>query len=80
MNPETAKKLLANLRGARKSLTVHFAVLLASLPDTLLLLQANFDTLRPFIPDALESRWLQVIALAILILRIRTKSSLSEKA
>lgn len=67
------------LHGAVRSLTVWFSVILAALPDTLALLQANFDTLRPFIPDVLESRWLNVLALLILLLRLRTSTSLAEK-
>lgn len=67
------------LRGAARSLTVRFAALLAILPDALLVIQAQFDTVRPFIPDALESRWLQLIALLILLLRLRTKAPLPER-
>jgi hypothetical protein len=67
------------IRGALRSLTVKFAALLALLPDILGILQAQFDTVRPFIPDALESRWLQVIALIILMLRIRTTTALPKK-
>lgn len=69
----------SQLRGALKSLTVWFAAALAAAPDALLMLQANFPTVAPFIPETLQSRTMQVIALLILLLRIRTTASLADK-
>jgi hypothetical protein len=68
------------LRGAWKSLTVWFSGILMVLPDVLPMLQSNFPTIAPFIPDALESRAMNVIALVILLLRIKTTTSLANKA
>lgn len=67
------------LRGALKSLTVKFAAFLAILPDALLLIQSNFPTVAPFIPEGAQSRVLQVVALLILLLRIKTNASLADK-
>lgn len=75
----SVSELKAWLHGAVRSLTVWFSIILASLPDVLPLVQANFETLKPFIPDVLESRWLNVIALVILLLRMRTTVSLADK-
>lgn len=69
----------AALRGAIKSLTVKFSLFLAVLPDALLLIQSNFPTVAPFIPEGAQSRVLQVIALVILILRVKTNASLADK-
>lgn len=71
--------IISHLRGALKSLTVWFAGLLAIAPDALLMTQANFPTIAPFIPEALQSRTMQVIALLILLLRIKTTASLADK-
>jgi len=73
------KYICCHLRGAWKSLTVWFAALLAVAPDALLMLQANFPTVAPFVPEALQSRTMQVIALLILLLRIKTTASLADK-
>lgn len=69
----------ATLRGALKSLTVWVSLLIASLPEILPLLQANFATVAPFIPETAHSRVLQLIALVMLLLRIRTNTSLAQK-
>lgn len=69
----------ATLRGALKSLTVWVSVLLAALPEILPMLQANFSTVAPFIPTELHSRVLQLIALVMLGLRIKTNTSLAAK-
>lgn len=71
--------IISHLRGALKSLTVWFAALLAVAPDGLTLVQANFPTIAPFIPDSMHSRAMQVIALLILLLRIKTTASLADK-
>lgn len=72
-------KLTATLRGALKSLTVWFSVLLAAAPEALPVIQSNFATIAPYIPDALESKTMHAIALAILLLRLRTTTALHEK-
>lgn len=79
MTDETAYTWKDWLRGAYRSSTVRFAALLAVLPDALLLLQSQFSTLAPFIPDALESRVMQVIALIVLVLRVRTSIALPDR-
>lgn len=71
--------IISHVRGALKSLTVWFAAMLAVAPDALLMLQANFPTVAPFIPEALHSRTMQVIAVLILLLRIKTNASLANK-
>lgn len=76
MNTDT---LLSHLRGSWKSLTVWFAMLLAAAPDGLAMIQANFPTISPFIPQSLQSRTVQLIALAVLLLRIKTNASLAAK-
>lgn len=76
MNAET---LLSHLRGAWKSLTVWFAMLLAAAPDALAMIQANFPTIAPFIPQSLQSRSVQIIALVVLLLRLKTNASLAAK-
>ena len=71
--------VLPTLRGALKSLTVWFSLALASLPDVLPMVQDNFDAVRPWIPHALQSRSLQLVALIVLLLRMKTKTSLKDK-
>ncbi len=71
--------LKATLRGALKSLTVWVSLLLAALPELLPLIQANFATVAPFIPQQHQTRVLQLIALVMLLLRIKTNTSLAEK-
>ena len=73
------ENILSHLRGALKSFTVWFAAVLAAAPDALALIQANFPTVAPFIPEAMQSRAMQAIALLILLLRIRTTASLAAK-
>lgn len=67
------------IKGAKKSLTVWFAVLLAAAPEVLVQLQANFDAVAPFIPKVAQPRLLQLVALGIFLLRMKTTVSLSEK-
>ena len=57
----------------------QFGGLLMILPDALPMLQEQWPTIAPFIPDALESRVMNVIALGILLLRVRTTKSLADK-
>jgi hypothetical protein len=69
----------ATARGLWRSLTAWVSVLLAALPEIITLVQGQFPTVAPFIPDALESRVLQLLALVMLILRFKTKTSLVDK-
>ena len=69
----------ATLKGAWRSLTVWASVLLGVLPDALPLIQSQFPVIAPYIPDALESRVMNLIAVGILLLRIRTTTSLAAK-
>lgn len=71
--------LKATLKGSLKSWTVWFSSLLLALPEILPLVQSNFATIAPFIPESLHSRVLQLIALIMLVLRLRTTRSLAEK-
>lgn len=71
--------LKATLKGSLKSWTVWFSSLLLALPEILPLVQSNFATIAPFIPESLHSRVLQLIALIMLVLRMRTTRSLAEK-
>lgn len=66
-------------RGLWKSATAWFAGILAVLPVALPMVQDNFKDLAPYIPDALESKVMQAIALGVLLLRIKTTASLAEK-
>lgn len=70
---------LAVARGSLKSSTVWVASILLALPELLPLIQANFATIAPFIPVELHSRVLQVMALGMLILRLKTTTSLADK-
>ena len=67
------------MRGAVRSWTVWFSVLLAALPDVLPLVQANFKDVAPYIPDGLEAPIMRGIALVVLLLRLKTTVSLVEK-
>lgn len=69
----------ATLRGLLRSLTAWVSVLLAALPEIIPLVQANFPTVSPFIPDGLHSRVLQLLALVMLVLRMKTNTSLADK-
>ena len=69
----------ATLKGAAKSLTVWAAGIIAVLPEALPLIRDNFATVAPFIPQALQSRALQFIALLMLVLRLKTNTSLAAK-
>lgn len=69
----------ATLKGAWKSLTVWFAGILAAAPLVLPMVQENFKDFAPYIPDALESKAMQAIAVLIVLLRIRTTTSLANK-
>ena len=71
--------LVKTLKGSARSLTVWFAGALMVAPDALALIQSNWPTLEPFIPQAMESRVLNIIALLVLLLRIRTSTSLAAK-
>jgi hypothetical protein len=68
-----------SIRGALKSLTVWFSMALAAAPDALPLLQQNFSVVAPYIPTQHQAEVLRVIALVILLLRIRTTASLAAK-
>lgn len=75
----TRDDVMTWLRGAWRSWTVRVSALLLVLPDAIAILQSQYDTLRPWIPDALESRVLQLLALVMLVLRVRTTVSLAER-
>jgi hypothetical protein len=68
------------LKGAWRSLTVWFGGMLLLLPDTIALVQDQWPSIAPYIPDALESRVMNVLALVVLLLRLRTTVSLAAKA
>jgi len=70
----------ATIKGAWKSLTVWFAGVLAAAPIVLPMVQENFRDFAPYIPDALESKVMQAVALVIVLLRIHTTTSLAEKS
>ena len=72
-------QIKATLRGLWKSWTAWFAGLLAAAPLALPMVQENFKTFAPYIPDALESSFMQVIAVVIVLLRIKTTGSLAAK-
>ena len=67
------------MRGAWRSWTIRFAALLAALPDILALVQTQFSSVAPYIPDALESRVLNLVALVIFVLRVRTTAALPHR-
>lgn len=69
----------STLRGLWKSWTAWFAGLLAAAPIALPMVQENFKSFAPYIPDALESKFMQAVALIIVLLRIKTTTSLAEK-
>lgn len=71
--------VVAHVKGAIKSWTVWFAALLAAAPDVVPMVQQNFTAFAPYIPDALESKFMQAIALIIVMLRIKTTASLAAK-
>lgn len=71
--------LKSHLRGALRSWTVWFGVALAAAPDVVPIVQQNFAAFAPYIPDALESKFMHAIALAIVLLRIKTTVSLATK-
>ena len=68
-----------SIKGAMRSLTVWFSMALAAAPEALPLLQANFSAVAPYIPTDKQAAVLRFIALAILLLRIRTTASLAAK-
>lgn len=63
-------------RGIWRSLTMRIAAGMVILPDALKLLIDNFPAVAPFIPDVFESRALQIAALVMLLLRIKTTTPL----
>ena len=69
----------ATLKGLWRSWTAWFAGILAAAPLALPRVQENFKAFAPYIPDALESKFMQLIAVAIVLLRIKTTTSLAEK-
>jgi hypothetical protein len=69
----------ATLKGALKSFTVWAAGIVAVLPDGLTLIQNNFATVAPFIPKEKQEWTLRGIALVMLLLRLKTTTSLAEK-
>ena len=69
----------ATIKGAWKSLTVWVALCIAAIPDAVPLVQANFAAVAPYIPPVLHSRVLNLLALVMLLLRIKTTSSLASK-
>ena len=69
----------ATIKGAWKSLTVWVALCIGALPDAVPLVQANFATIAPYIPPVLHSRALNLLALVMLLLRIKTTTSLAGK-
>lgn len=73
------ENITATLKGALKSWSVWFAALLAALPEVLPMVQANFATIAPFIPTEKHDLWMRLIALGVLILRLKTNTSLANK-
>lgn len=67
------------IKGALRSLTVWTSVVLGVAPELLPIIQENFSAIAPFIPQVLQPRLLQLIALCIFLLRLRTSASLAAK-
>lgn len=70
----------ATAKGALKSLTVWAAALLAIMPEALPIIQQNFSDFEPFIPKAMQSHVMQLIAVGMVLLRIKTTKSLAAKS
>ena len=67
------------MTGAARSLTVWTSLALIAAPDALAYVLANWPALTPFIPPAMQSRVMNVIGLAMFLLRIKTVQSLARK-
>jgi hypothetical protein len=65
--------------GMARSFTVWFATAIAFLPELLPVIHSEFATFAPFIPAKFQPIVLKVVALGIVLLRLRTNSSLAEK-
>lgn len=77
---DISSEFKAALKGACRSLTVWVSAVLFALPEIVPLIQANFSTVTPFIPESISpQRVMQVLALLMLVLRIKTTTSLAEK-
>jgi hypothetical protein len=72
-------KVRAYALGAWRSWTIWAAGVMAVLPDVIPLLQSEFATLAPFIPEWMHSRALQVASLVMVLLRVKTTASLAAK-
>lgn len=69
----------AHIKGAWRSWTLWFAGALAALPEVLPMVRDSWPDFAPFIPAALQSHVMQLIALGITLLRIKTRTSLAGK-
>lgn len=65
--------------GMARSFTIWFAGIVAFLPEILPLIHSEFATFAPFIPAKWQPIALKLVALGIVILRMRTNASLAEK-
>lgn len=74
-----SRKALLILQGAWRSWTVWFSALLVALPLTLEIVQGSWSAFAPFVPDDREKHILQIIALIVVLLRIKTTVPLWEK-
>lgn len=62
-----------------KSFTAWFGTLLAFAPIWVPMLQQNFDSLRPLIPDALENHIMYWVGAIVVILRMKTSIQAAKK-
>lgn len=66
-------------KGLLKSWTVWFSAFVAFLPTALQEIQGSWDVIAPFVPNDKQALVMQAIALAIFVLRLKTRFSLVDK-
>lgn len=74
-----AEKVKAVVKGLWRSWTVWFAGVLAAAPIWLPMLKDNFEVLAPFIPVGKQQLVIQIIALCVFVLRLKTTTSVAQK-
>ena len=70
----------ATINGAWKSLTVWVAGIAVSASELIPLVQGEWPSIATYLPDWLASPAVKWMALAMVILRIKTAKSLAEKS
>ena len=70
---------VSHFKGMLKSWTVWFSAVLAAAPVWLPMLQENFAIIAPFIPEKRQAAFVQVIALGVFLLRMKTNSSIASR-